>query len=106
MAGGNYFAVQLGPDKNPAHGTRIAEAPANHDGTCPEVIKDLWRAGEVAICFSHETVIRQLSQEGLASVRQKRLRARLEKQVPLFAAEYERRELEQKPDFYAGERDG
>lgn len=45
---------------------------------------------------------RQLSQESLASIRQKRLSRRMERQAPLLAAQLIADELTAKPDYYAG----
>jgi len=48
---------------------------------------------------------RQLSQESLASVRQKRLSRRIERQAPLLAEQLIADELAAKPDYYAGQTD-
>ena len=89
--------------KNPSRGTVIASAPG--DGMeCPDHIKALWRAGEVVLSWSYTRPIKQLSTSGLAKVRTARLRRRLERDVPLFADEIFRQQLEKKPEFYAGAR--
>lgn len=100
---GVYQAVQLGPDKNPARGSVIAEAPAIGAGV-PDSIQALWRAGEVAIVWNHHEELRQLSPETLAKRRMTRMRRKLAEQAPLFADQLEARELAERPDFYAGKR--
>lgn len=74
------------------------------EGTEAEVAP-YWKAGEVAICWTYDQdPPKQLSKESLASVRQKRLRRKLDKKHPLFAAQLFEEELKRNPDFYAGER--
>lgn len=89
---GTWFAVRLGADKNPANGEIIAQS-ANRDE-----IQPLWRAGEIAICWSADPKpTRKLSSAGLASARRKRLRARLAKQAPLFAEQLEAQAIAAEP---------
>ncbi len=45
------------------------------------------------------------TKEQLSSIRKKRLKSKLEKDVPLFANEIEQQELQSKKDFYDGVRD-
>jgi len=99
-----WQAIQLGPDKNPAKGTVIAEAPALAGNEIPAEIRQLWRPGEVAMCFSDARPLKKLSKESLASFRRKRLKTRLDKKFPLFADQLFNRELEQRPDHFAGVR--
>ena len=74
------------------------------EGTEAEV-SPFWKAGEVAICWTYdEGPRRQLSKEGLASVRQKRLRRRLERKHPLLADVLFEEALARKPEFFAEER--
>ncbi|MGE4048619.1 MAG: hypothetical protein AB7F35_27435 [Acetobacteraceae bacterium] len=102
---GFYSAVRLGPDKTPAKGEVLLEMPATTAGIPPE-IRVLWVPGEVAICWrGNHKAMRPLSETGLASVRQKRLARRLEKDVPLFANEFTRRELGRRLTFYAGKQE-
>lgn len=100
MAGGYYTAIRLGPDQVPSRGTVIARAP-----TYEEVLP-LWKPGVVCICW-HENHVptRRLSKSGLASVRQKRLRRRLDRKFPLLADELEATEHAARPEFFAGERE-
>ena len=73
-------------------------------GTAEEV-DPYWVPGKVAICWNGiYPERRKLSKEGLASVRQKRLRRRLERKFPLFADALFEEELAKKPEFFAGER--
>jgi hypothetical protein len=75
------------------------------EGTEAEVAP-FWKAGEVAICWTYDqNPPRQLSKQSLASVRQKRLRRKLEKKHPLFAAPLFDQEIEQRADFFKGERE-
>jgi hypothetical protein len=46
--------------------------------------------------------VKQLPQETLARVRQKRLARRVEKKVPLFADFFIQQEIKRKPDYYNG----
>lgn len=100
---GVYTAVRLGPDKRSTSGEVLLSVPSS-DGRVPPEVRALWIPGEVAICWSAPPVeIRRLSSQGLASVRGARLRRRLAKDVPLFAAEFEQRELSRRPGFFAGQ---
>jgi hypothetical protein len=102
---GTYYAVRLAADKNPARGTVIAEAPATGHGI-PESILALWKPAEICVVWSRPLEPpRQLPEESLARVRQKRLRRRLEKDVPLFADELKQKEHAKRPEFFAGKRD-
>ena len=73
-------------------------------GTAADV-DPFWIAGKVAIVWTYDAPPpRQLSTQSLASVRQKRLRRRLEKKAPLFADVLFQQELAARPAFFAGER--
>ena len=94
---GLYQAIRLGRDMRPCNGEVLAEGPT------PESVEHLWQPGRVVIAWSaNEGPPRRLSQDSLASVRQKRLRRRLEKKHPLFADELFAREIEARPDHFAG----
>lgn len=100
---GTYYAVRLGPDRNPARGTVIAEAAA--DGCdVPPSIRALWQPGQVAIVWNSDEALRQLAPETLAKRRLTRMRNKLARTAPLFADQLEARELAERPDFYAGKR--
>lgn len=43
-----------------------------------------------------------MDQEKRASIRKKRMHTRIEKTAPLFAEEFEKKELEQRADYFAG----
>lgn len=101
---GTYYAVRLGPDKNPSRGEVIHVSPGSGHGI-PDDIMALWKPGEVAVVWGYDKPLRQLSEAGLASVRQKRLRRRLDARVPLLAEVIEEQEHAAKPDFFAGKRD-
>jgi len=70
-----------------------------------EEVSPFWKPGEVAICWTYDQdPPRQLSKEGLASVRQKRLRRKLERKHPLLADVLFEEALKRKPEFFAGVR--
>lgn len=46
---------------------------------------------------------RQMSQAGKASIRQKRLRARMDKKFPLFAKAFTREEIDRDPAYFHAE---
>ena len=95
---GVWHAVRLGPCKRPSNGTIVAEGPTE------DSVIEHWVAGEVVITWTDTTPIRRLKPESLAKRRRTRLRTKLSKAVPLFAEEFEARELAARPDFYAGKR--
>lgn len=43
---------------------------------------------------------KQLSKETIVSIRQKRLKGRLNKKVPMFAGQYFQEALEKRPDYF------
>lgn len=98
-----YYAIRSGPDKNPAHGEIIARAEA-HGSLVPPEIAALWVPGEVAIGWVDDKPIRHLPEESLARLRHTRLRTKLQREMPLFAEEFEQRERARRPEFYAGKR--
>jgi len=101
---GVYTAIQLGPDKNPSNGKVIASAPRLPNGQCPPEIAALWKAGEVAIGWSCDAPLKQLSPESLGKLRRTRLRNKLKSKFPLIADELFAREIALRPDFFAGKR--
>ena len=100
---GIWSAVRLGPDKRPSNGTVLLKIESDSTEPPPE-IKALWVAGEVSICWSSNEELRELSQESLAKLRRTRLHNKLQRTAPLFADELEQREMEERPDFFAGRR--
>lgn len=95
MTAGQWTAVKLGSDKRPSSGTVIARGDTEAD------VLPFWVAGEVAICWSYAAPEpRRLSAAQLGNVRRKRLRRRLDKQAPLFAAQLYAEELRNRPDYY------
>lgn len=99
-----YSAVRLGPNMNPSKGEVLLRVPATGQGI-PTEIMTLWQPGKVAVVWSCTMELRQLSEAGLASVRKKRLRRRLDKDVPLFADQLEADAHAKRPEFFAGKRD-
>jgi hypothetical protein len=101
---GIYYAVRLGPDKNPAKGTVLHQVPSDGRGGIPPEILDLWRPGEVAVVWGSTQELRQLPEATLAKVRRTRLRRKLQRKLPLLADVLEQRELARRPEFFAGKR--
>lgn len=67
-----------------------AEVPAGDQ--CPPVVADLWKPGTgYAVCVERK-----------AQARRRNLARRVEKAAPLFADELIARELEARPDYFAG----
>ena len=80
-----------------------AEVPAGDQ--CPPVVADLWKPGTgYAVCvdFPQPAEIRRWSDERKAQARRRNLARRVEKAAPLFADELIARELEARPDYFAG----
>jgi hypothetical protein len=94
----------LGPDKNPAKVKLIASAPRLPNGHCPPEIAAFWKAGEVAIGWSGDAALTQLSPGSLGKLRRTRLRNKLKSKFPLIADEPFAREISLRPDFFAGKR--
>jgi hypothetical protein len=101
---GIYTAILLGPDKNPANGRLLASASRLPNGECPSEISALWKAGEVALGWSCDVPLKQLSPESLGKLRRTRLRNKLKSKFPLIADELFAREIALRPDFFAGKR--
>lgn len=99
MSGGVWQAVRLTETRRPCDGTVIAEGPSR-DCVLPH-----WSPGVVAICWRADAPpVRRLSAEALASVRRKRVLARLDRKLPLLAAVLFEADLEARPGYFAGER--
>lgn len=93
--------MRIGSDHKPS-GPVLLTVPSTGQGI-PKAIMDLWTPGQVAVCWGCDLPLpRRLPEASLASVRQKRLRRRLESSFPLLANELERSELKNRPAFYAG----
>ena len=103
-----YSIEWSNPYTEPPCGDRVLSTVDLPDGSeCPKWMKDSLQPGSGYSLFVRfqEPEPRRLSKEGLASVRRKRLRARLDKSAPLFADELFDQEIERNPSYYAGERD-
>lgn len=85
------------------HELASAEVPAG--SPCPPSVADLWKAGAgYAICidFPPPAPIRRWSDERKAAARKRNLARRVQKKAPLFADELITRELNARPDYFAG----
>lgn len=86
-------------------GPKVLISEVVADGAkCPQSIVDLWVPGGpygIGIDFG-EAFTRKLKPEALASVRHKRLEARVQKNYPLFADQFIGEALASKPEHYAG----
>jgi hypothetical protein len=81
---GVYTAIQLASDKNPAKENCWHPLPACQTENVLRKISNLWKPEEVAIGWSCDVPIRQLSQESLARLRRSRLRNKALPQFPAF----------------------
>lgn len=69
----------------------------------PEILKAHVPGSGYGIYWSAVSAIpKKLPQDKLASVRQKRLRRRMEEKYPLFAEQFIDEEMQKRPEFYAG----
>ncbi len=98
MSGGVYKVVLLGNDHKPIMGAVVAESTVEAD------VLPHWEAGRTVLTWTPDTApVRRLSKTGLASVRQKRLRRRLEKKHPLLADVLFEQETTTRPKYFNGE---
>jgi hypothetical protein len=73
---------------------------------CPQEIDEKKVLGKWCITWSAVMAPpRQLTEDALKSVRQKRLKRRMEKKYPLFADQLVDAEMKKKPDYYEGKTD-
>lgn len=75
-----------------------------HITQCPQEIRNFTYSlgGGYGLGVSHFEFARRLSQQSKASIRQKRLEARVEKKAPLFAEQFIAEAIQKKPEYYAG----
>lgn len=97
-------SLRWGNPHTEAPGPRVLiEIETDSPKTPPEILAR-WRAGAgYAICASPVPGAppRRWSQGAKARVRQRNLRQRLERKLPLLAAQLVAEELERRPDYYA-----
>lgn len=82
----------------------LAISPFEEELTLPSVIVSNWTLNgyAIGIFFLDMKTNRKMDQEKRASIRKKRMHTRIEKTAPLFAEEFEKKELEQRADYFAG----
>jgi len=71
---------------------------------CPEEIASLHVPGSgYVVCIAYvDELVREMSVEGKALIRRKRLRRRLETKYPMFADKFYEEDIEKKPEYYQG----
>lgn len=79
-------------------------SPFEEELTLPWIIASNWglSAWAIGIYFEHPKPKRKMDEEKRASMRRKRMQTRVEKTAPLFADEFEKNELEKRPEYFAG----
>lgn len=82
----------------------LCSSPFEEELTLPWIIASNWgiNAWAIGIYFEHPKPKRKMDEEKRASMRRKRMQARVEKTAPLFADEFEKKELQQRPEYFAG----
>ncbi len=90
----------------PCSGTReLASAEVPAGSPCPPSVASLWMPGAgyaISIDFPPPGPIRRWSDERKAAARRRNLERRVQRKAPLFADELIGRELEARPDYFAG----
>lgn len=102
------YSLRWGMPHKPCPGIfELAAAEVLPGDPCPESVAALWKPGAgyvVSIDFQQpENAMRRWGKAAKARVRQRNLAARLQRQVPLFAAELFSRETARRPAYYTGE---
>lgn len=79
----------------------LCSSPFEEDLTLPWIMASNWglSAWAIGIYFEHPKPKRKMDEEKRASMRRKRMQTRVEKTAPLFADEFEKKELQQRPDW-------
>lgn len=82
----------------------LCSSPFEEELTLPWIIASNWgiNAWAIGIYFEHPKPKRKMDEEKRASMRRKRMQTRVEKTAPLFADEFEKKELQQRPEYFAG----
>lgn len=83
------------------------EVPAG--APCPSEVESLWRPGTgyiVSIDFGALEPVKRWSEERRATTRRRNLARRVANAVPLFAEEFEARELAARPEYFQGKYPG
>ena len=82
----------------------LCSSPFEEELTLPWIIASNWgiNAWAIGIYFEHPKQKRKMDEEKRASMRRKRMQTRVEKTAPLFADEFEKKELQQRPEYFAG----
>ena len=82
----------------------LCSSPFEEELTLPWIIASNWgiNAWAIGIYFEHPKPKRKMDEEKRASMRRKRMQTRVEKTAPLFADEFEKKELEKRADYFAG----
>ena len=82
----------------------LCSSPFEEELTLPWIIASNWglSAWAIGIYFEHPKPKRRMDEEKRAAMRKKRMHTRLEKTAPLFADEFEKKELEKRADYFAG----
>jgi len=82
----------------------LCSSPFEEDLTLPWIMASNWglSAWAIGIYFEHLKPKRKMDEEKRAAMRKKRMHTRIEKTAPLFADEFEKKELEKRADYFAG----
>lgn len=82
----------------------LCSSPFEEELTLPWIIASNWglSAWAIGIYFEHPKPKRKMDEEKRAAMRKKRMHTRIEKTAPLFADEFEKKELEKRADYFAG----
>lgn len=102
------YSIRWGNPYTSAPGPRelgTAEVPPG--SRCPAELLALTKPGDgYAVCldFPQAGAVRRWSDERRADVRRRNLTRRVERDAPLFADELIQRELDARPDYFAGKK--
>ena len=100
------YSVRWALPHLPCPGPReLAAAEVDAGAPCPPEVEAFWKPG-AGYCVSLDfqpAELRRWSTEAKARVRKRNLEKRLQRRVPLFAAELYAREINSRPGYYQGE---